>query len=118
MFCKAFSTYYKGFLAPITNTVTSNNYINILDNNLLSFWNTHSISEGFGLFKHDNTAIHSSKKSINWLKINQIKVINWPAMSADLNLIENLGASLKRHLILHDKNPESILELVQKVTAE
>ena len=42
------------------------------------------------IFQLDNAAVHTSKFMRNWFKTKNIKVLDWPTKSPDINPIENL----------------------------
>lgn len=66
-------------------------YTEILTGNLLQIiYNDNSL-----IFQDDNDPKHTSKHTIEWKKFNEIKYIDWPANSPDLNPIENIWALLK-----------------------
>ena len=41
-------------------------------------------------FQQDNASIHKCKAVMEWLSENTMSVIEWPARSPDINLIENI----------------------------
>ncbi|KAG1253299.1 hypothetical protein G6F68_011401 [Rhizopus microsporus] len=50
-----------------------------------------------------------------WLKSNEVKVIDWPAYSPDLNPIENMWYFVKCELAKYDEPPKGMLELWERV---
>ena len=70
-------------------------YIHILRSNLLTIYNP----EYF--LQYDNDPKHTSSKSLTFLRKNNIKIIDFPPYSPDLNPIENIWGLLKRALLKH-----------------
>ena len=64
-------------------------------------------------FVQDNCTIHKTRKILNYLKSQNIKVIQWPPRSRDLNIIENIVIdgwirmkpqnTVQRHRFIHAK---------------
>ena len=48
------------------------------------------------VFQMDNDPKYTSKVVSEWLKDNNVKVLEWPSQSSDLNPIENLWAELEK----------------------
>ena len=76
----------------VLGSMNSDQYIGILNDKLLKtisdLWLQHAYTNI--TFQQDNDLKHTSKKTIMWLESNSIKVMQWPALSPDLNLIEHL----------------------------
>lgn len=49
-------------------------------------------------FQHDNAPIHTARIVNTWLNDNNIDVLEWPAISPDLNIIENLWGWMTKQL--------------------
>ncbi|CAF3471855.1 unnamed protein product [Rotaria socialis] len=80
-----------GSLVVYTGRVNGPSYIKIIQDAVPDF-----IEGAFGqtntnwVFMQDNAPSHKSKFAMRWLKDNNIRLLNWPASSPDVNPIENL----------------------------
>lgn len=62
------------------------------------------------LFQQDNAPCHKAKKTMQWFKDKNIDVLDWPAVSPDLNPIENLWNIIDMELHKHVINNRAALE--------
>ena len=85
---RAFSERGTSNLAIISGMQNSTKYIATLENYLLPF-----AEELYGngwQFQQDNASIHTSKLTDSWFTAKNIVAMSWPALSPDLNPIENV----------------------------
>ena len=64
-------------------------YREILANNLLPSVRALKMGGGW-VFQHDNHQKNTARATKEWLCKKQLKVLEWPSRSPDLNPIENL----------------------------
>jgi len=111
----AFSTKGKTRLATLIGRQDSFDYQQTLTTYLLPFADgVHG--EGY-TFQHDNASIHASAATKSFLSDINVAVLDWPALSPDLNPIENLWGILSRVVYDGGKQYESVAELEKAVRA-
>lgn len=66
-------------------------------------------------YQQDNHPVHKSKKIQNYISENNIKVIDWPSNSPDINPIENLWSIIKFKLTRITLTSENFEENIIKV---
>lgn len=50
------------------------------------------------IFQHDGASYHGAKIIKDWIALSPIKFLPWPPQSPDINIIENVWASIKNEL--------------------
>ena len=75
------------------------------------------------MFQHDNAPCHKAKSVTEWFEQNNIKILQWPARSPDLNPIESVWTVLDRKLTKEpvtsaEDRRENLKELFNSLTVE
>jgi transposase len=73
-------------------------YLAILKQHLPGILNHSGTNAENFYFQHDNARVHTAKPVKAWIAASGIKLLDWPANSPDMNIIENLWAIVKREL--------------------
>lgn len=81
----------------------------MLDEVLLDY--TDQIGEENWIFQQDNAPIHVSKLSKSWFTSKNIEILEWPAISPDLNPIENLWGIMSTRVYANGRQFGTVEEL-------
>ena len=88
----------------ITGKLTSQTYVDtILSQELMNFSRRLFPDVNQYVLQHDNSPVHTGHVVKDWLNAQNINVLDWPPISADLNPIENLWGDMKRQLAFKDE---------------
>lgn len=107
---------YKGALEliGIQGTLDSEYYCTILSESLIPMA-TNIFGDNW-TFMQDNASVHVSHYTKNWLEANDIDVLDWPAKSPDLNVIENVWGQLVRVVYENGKQYNSVEDLTSAIS--
>ena len=67
--------------------------------------------QGSYVFQQDNPSIHTSKSANKWFQERNITLLPWPALSSDLNPIENLWGIMARDVYQNERQFQSVSDL-------
>ena len=86
-------------------------YIQILDDSLKNF------DKEKYIFQQDNSPIHTSKITNEYFSVANLKVLEWPPYSPDLNPIENLWSVIKSQIqkIINYVSVDNFVDIVEKI---
>lgn len=113
MIWAAFCTAGKSEIAWIQTKMNSQNYINLLEDGLISM--SEKYFQDDCIFQQDNAAIHTAGIVKQWFADKNFELLDWPARSPDLNPIENLWGSIARKVYKNGKQFNNVLELKEAI---
>lgn len=67
------------------------------------------------IFQQDNAAVHTARIVKKFFSDNNVDVLNWPARSPDMNIIENCWGLLARSAYAENRQYENVDELKQSI---
>ena len=102
MLWSCFSFKGVGPIIEFTKTPKSKDYVSMLQQNWDKIINKCAQNMDFS-WQQDNAPIHTSKEAKDFFKSKNIKVIDWPPYSPDLNPIQNLWSIVKQKLYNDDQ---------------
>lgn len=109
MICGAFTYFGNLQWCFIKTRMNSNMHTEMLSEVLFSYFEENNGQEL--IFQQDNASINVSKESKQLFLSDNIPLLNWPALSPNLNPIENLWRMLARSVYQNGKQNSSVVEL-------
>ena len=86
-----------GRLAEVEGKMNAEQYVDILENNLLPSMEESGFSLEDVIFQQDNDPKHTSKRAKEWMEDNNITLLDWPPQSLDLNPTEFLWNHMEKN---------------------
>ena len=93
MICGCFSWHGMGPMVKLEGRMNASRYGQLVKNSVSPFMKKTMGRKS--IFQQDNAPIHTAKSILKIFKNLKIKVLDWPAQSPDLNLIENIWHRIK-----------------------
>lgn len=109
----AFHSTGKCDLHVLEGNLNQHQYRRILETKMLPFARQH-FRANF-VFQDDNATPHRTQMIRDFLEQEGVEHMGWPALSPDMNPIENLWADLSRALTNLDDTPTNVADLTQAV---
>ena len=104
-----------GRLAVVEGKMNADQYVSILEDNLLPSLEESGFFVEDVIFQQDNDSKHTSKKATKWFEDNDINVLDWAPQSPDINPIEHLWQHIKRRLGEYSIMPKGVWEIWERV---
>lgn len=116
MIWAAFGYYGKSRIHYISTKMNAKKYVELLDEALVDFGEKYWGEDW--IFQHDNASVHAAKDTKAFLESNTIPTLPWPAISPDLNPIENLWSILSSRVFAHGCQFDTVSQLKAAIDRE
>lgn len=113
MIWAAFGSKGRSNVAFINGTMDSEGYTKMLQDNLVK--SGVRMGGRKWIFQQDNASIHSSRLTKAYFLQKNIRVLDWPSKSPDLNPIENLWGILVREVYKNGKQYDNVPQLKRAI---
>jgi transposase len=104
-----------GRLAEVEGRMNAEQYVLILEDNLLPSMEESGIYWKDLIFQQDNDPKHTSKMAKDWMESTNITLLDWSPQSPDINPIEHLWHHMKKELSKYPTHPKGVWEIWERV---
>ena len=95
--------------------VTADRYLELLQQQIPTHYPS-TFQPNELIYQHDNAPIHRAQTVTNWIAVRRMNILDWPAQSPDLNLIENCWSHVKRQLKrINLRDNDQLWEAIQQI---
>lgn len=100
----------------ISHKVNAQMYVELLNDALLDF--AEDIYGESWTFQQDNASIHSAKFTKQFFASKNVPLLEWPAVSPDLNPVENLWSILSQQVYKNGRQFDTLKDLKEAIKEE